>query len=107
MRRTAAIDEAASKQDAAAVRAFGRGGLTALLLAGAVGHEAAEALFVRLTGNAGRELVPVVTADLADRAAILVSREIEPVVAALGVPALADDAAVGPNVRLAELAQLT
>ncbi|PFG33636.1 dynamin family protein [Sanguibacter antarcticus] len=105
--RTAAIDEAASKQDAAAVRAFGRGGLTALLLAGAVGHEAAEALFVRLTGNAGRELVPVVTADLADRAAILVSREIEPVVAALGVPALADDAAVGPNVRLAELAQLT
>ena len=104
--RVEALDETTSKQLAAALRAFGRGGLTALLLAAAVGHEGAEALLGRLLGNDGRELVPVVTTDLADHAASLVNREIEPVGAALAVPALADDAAVGLSIRLAELAQL-
>ena len=105
--RVAAIDPAASKQNAAAVRAFGRGGLTAVLLASSVGLAPAEELLGRLLGNAGRDLSPEVTSDLADSAATLVEREILPTRRALAVPALADDAAVGLRVRLAELAQLT
>lgn len=105
--RVAAVDAAESKQYTAAVRAFGRGGLTALLLASAVGLAPAEELLGRLLGNVGRDLSPEVTSELADSAATLVDREILPTRRALAVPALADDAAVGLRVRLAELAQLT
>lgn len=105
--RVAAIDATESKQNAAAVRAFGRGGLTALTLASAVGLAPAEELLGRLLGNAGRDLSPEVTSELADSAATLVNRESLPTRRALEVPALADDAAVGLRVRLAELAQLT
>lgn len=105
--RVAAVDPEASKQNAAALRAFGRGGLTALLLASAVGLAPAEELLGRLLGNAGRDLSPEVTSELADSAATLVDREILPTRRALSAPALADDAAVGLRVRLAELAQLT
>ncbi|SDC63232.1 50S ribosome-binding GTPase [Sanguibacter gelidistatuariae] len=105
--RVGAIEATESKQNAAAVRAFGRDGLTALVLASAVGLAPAEELLGRLLGNAGRDLSPEVTSELADSAATLVDREILPTRRALLVPALADDAAVGLRVRLAELAQLT
>jgi len=101
------IDESEGKQNAAAVRAFGRDGLTALLLASAVGLAAAEDLLGRLLGNAGRDLSPEVTSRLADAAEAAVLAQGVPVQTALDHPALADDAAIGLRVRLAELAQLT
>lgn len=105
--RVVKVDVTASKQNAAGVRAFGRGGLTALVLASAVGLAPAEELLGRLLGNDGRDLSPEVTSDLVDSAATLVNREILPTRRHLAVPALAADAAVGLRVRLAELAQLT
>jgi GTPase SAR1 family protein len=102
-----AIDVTGSKQNAAAVRAFGRGGLTALLLASAVGVVEATDLLGRVLGNVGHELGPKLTGQLADIASTVVERELDSVRTALAVPALADDAAVGLRVRLAELAQLT
>ena len=72
-----------------------------------MGRAPAEEPIGRLLGNAGRDLSPEVTSELADSAATLVEREILPTRRALAAPALADDAAVGLRVRLAELAQLT
>ncbi|MBI9115071.1 GTPase domain-containing protein [Sanguibacter suaedae] len=104
--RAGAVDPASGKQAESAVRAFGHGGLAALLLAAGLGLAAAEDLVGRLLGNDGRDLVPVVTGDLAERTATLVDRELDPAREALAVPALADDAAVGLRVRLAEMSQL-
>lgn len=101
------IDVAEGKQNASAVRAFGRDGLTAVLLASAVGLADAEDLLGRLLGNAGRDLSPEVTSRLADAAEAAVLAQVVPVLARLDHPALADDAAIALRVRLAELAQLT
>ena len=101
------VDVADGKQNASAVRAFGRDGLTAVLLASAVGLAPAEDLLGRLLGNDGRDLSPEVTSRLADAAEAAVLAQALPVLAALDHPALADDAAIGLRVRLAELAQLT
>lgn len=101
------LDEGTSKLVAAAVRAFGRAGLTALLLASAVGLDPAEQLLGRVLGNAGRDLSSEATSRFADLGDAVVDRQLDPVRAALDDPALADDAAVGLRLRLAELGQLT
>lgn len=90
----------------AAVKAFGETGLVALLLAAAAGSDDAERLVRTVLAAAGEDAVTALREDLADRAATMVEREAEPVLAALDAPALAADAAVGLRLRLAELRRL-
>ncbi|WP_251153891.1 GTPase [Cellulosimicrobium sp. Marseille-Q4280] len=90
----------------AAVKAFGERGLAALLLAAAAGSDDAAALVRTTLADTADDALSALTSDLADRAEAMVDREAEPVLAALDVPALAPDAAVGLRLRLAELRRL-
>ncbi|MFD4992952.1 GTPase [Cellulosimicrobium cellulans] len=90
----------------AAVKAFGETGLAALLLAGAAGSEDAAGLVRTVLADTGDDALAALREDLADRAATMVEREVEPVLTALADPALAADAAVGLRLRLAELRRL-
>ncbi|GAB2458903.1 GTPase [Xylanimonas ulmi] len=92
---------------AAAVKAFGPRGLGSLLLASAAGSDDAGRLLARVLGAAHTDAVATLRADLADRAAAVIDGEIDAVLAALDTPNLADDAASGLRVRLAELRRLT
>ena len=90
----------------AATKAFGERGLAALLLAAAVGNDDAARVVRTVLPDAADDALAALAADLADRAGTMVDREAEPVLAALDVPALAPDAAVGLRLRLAELRRL-
>jgi len=96
----------ASEAARAAVKAFGETGLAALLLAAAAGNDDAGRLVRTVLPGTGEDAVAALRDDLADRAATMVEREAEPVLAALAVPSLAADAAVGLRLRLAELRRL-
>ncbi|UKJ64366.1 50S ribosome-binding GTPase [Cellulosimicrobium cellulans] len=96
----------ASEPARAAVKAFGETGLAALLLAGAAGSEDAARLVRTVLADTGDDALAALRDDLADRAATMVEREVEPVLTALADPALAADAAVGLRLRLAELRRL-
>lgn len=96
----------ASEAARAAVKAFGETGLAALLLAGAAGSEDAAGLVRTVLADTGDDALAALREDLADRAATMVEREVEPVLTALADPALAADAAVGLRLRLAELRRL-
>lgn len=96
----------ASEPARAAVKAFGETGLAALLLAGAAGSEDAARLVRTVLADTGDDAIAALRDDLADRAATMVEREVEPVLTALADPALAADAAVGLRLRLAELRRL-
>lgn len=98
--------EAGTRAEQAAARAFGPRGLAAVLLAAAAGNDDAEHLTATVLAAEGTAVVDALRSDLADRAAALVGREAEPVLAALDVPALAGDADVGLRLRLAELRRL-
>ncbi|PZR55181.1 hypothetical protein DNL40_02075 [Xylanimonas oleitrophica] len=91
----------------AAVKAFGPHGLGTLLLAAAAGSDDAARLLVRVLGDLHTEAVEALREDLADRAATTVDAELDAVVANLDSPNLAQDAASGLRVRLAELRRLT
>ncbi len=91
----------------AAVKAFGPRGLGTLLLASAAGSDDAERLLTRVLGTGHVEAVAALRDDLADRAAAVVDAELDAIVTALDSPNLADDAASGLRVRLAELRRLT
>jgi len=90
----------------AAVKAFGETGLAALLLAGAAGNDDAARLVRTVLAATGEDALATLRDDLAERAATMVEREVEPVLTALDDPALAADAAVGLRLRLAELRRL-
>lgn len=100
-------DREARVRAGAARRAFGDGGLAAIVLAAAVGNDDAERLLDRVLGEEATDAVAVLRGDLADRAAAAVAEEARSVQSALVVPALADDAAAALRVRLAELRRLT
>src|SRR5690606_24438516 len=87
----------------AAVKAFGETGLAALLLAGAAGNDDAARLVRTVLAATGEDALAALRDDLAERAATMVEREVEPVLTALDDPALAADAAVGLRLRPAEL----
>ncbi|MCL1870310.1 MAG: GTPase domain-containing protein [Promicromonosporaceae bacterium] len=91
----------------AAVKAFGPQGLGTLLLAAAAGSDDAGRLLTRVLGDAHTEAVTALRDDLADRAARTVDGELDAVLTNLDSPNLADDAATGLRVRLAELRRLT
>ncbi|GAA1854100.1 GTPase domain-containing protein [Myceligenerans crystallogenes] len=91
----------------AARKAFGPAGLSALLLAAALGNEDAARLAGRVLGEPAGELAARLRAGLADRTALAVADEARSVQSALEIPALADDAAAPLRVRLAELRRLT
>ncbi|QAY62184.1 hypothetical protein ET495_01600 [Xylanimonas allomyrinae] len=92
---------------AAAVKAFGPQGLGTLLLASAAGSADAERLLVRVFAEAHAEPVKTLRADLGERAVAVVGDELDAVLGVLDTPNLADDAASGLRVRLAELRRLT
>ncbi|ACZ30117.1 hypothetical protein Xcel_1086 [Xylanimonas cellulosilytica DSM 15894] len=99
--------DGAGERVTAAVKAFGQHGLGTLLLASAAGSDDAERLLVRVLGDTHREAVTALRDDLADRAAAVVGGELDAILTALDSPDLADDAASGLRVRLAELRRLT
>ncbi|WP_265523121.1 GTPase [Oerskovia flava] len=94
---------ASTRRAEAAVKAFGAQGLAALCLAAAAGADDVHHLVRAVLGEPGDAVVQELTTDLADRAVAVAAREADDVLAALDVPALAPDAAVGLRVRLAEL----
>lgn len=90
-----------------AVKALGPVGLAAILLAGAAGQDEAVALTKSILPAEADQVLAALRSDLADRAAEMASREAAPVLEALGVPALGEDAETGLRLRLAELRRLT
>ncbi len=91
----------------AAVKAFDRRGLGTLLLAAAAGSDDAARLLGRVLGDVADEPTAALRDDLADRAAAVVQAEVQAVLDLLEAPDLADDAASGLRVRLAELRRMT
>jgi hypothetical protein len=91
----------------AAVKAFERRGLGTLLLAAAAGSDDAARLLGRVLGDVADEPTAALRDDLADRAAAVVQAEVQAVLDLLEAPDLADDAASGLRVRLAELRRMT
>ena len=98
---------ASAERVAAALKAFGPGGLGALLLAAAAGSDDAARLLARVLGTVHTEAVSALADDLSDRAAAAVDQELDAVLRALDSPNLAADAASSLRVRLAELRRLT
>ncbi|MEN5073037.1 hypothetical protein ABE437_04400, partial [Isoptericola cucumis] len=102
-----APDDASVARVQAAAKAFGPRGTATLLLASAAGSDDAARVLTRVLGDLADGPVDELRADLADRAAAVVDGEVEAVLDILGAPDLADDAAAGLHVRLAELRRLT
>lgn len=92
---------------AGARKAFGDGGLAALLLGTALGNEDCARLVERVLGEITVEQIERLQDELAEKVALAVAEEARSVQSALDVPALADDAAAPLRVRLAELRRLT
>jgi GTPase SAR1 family protein len=102
-----ALGTEAPERAAAAVKAFGPHGLGTLLLAAAAGNDDAGRLLARILCDVPDAAVARLREDLADRAAAVVDGELGAVLTLVDSPTLADDAASGLRVRLAELRRLT
>lgn len=99
-----AADRKSSRQAERALRAVDEDSLGALAALAAAGLGAAAAVLAGLLGGqASHAVVGRLSADLADRAAEQARVAGEPALAFLGSPGLADDAAAGLRLRVAEL----
>lgn len=105
----AAVDELEKQHPRtvdAAVRALGRRGLATVLLTAAAGSDEAERLADRVLDSHHTATVEALRDALAENASAAVEEEVAPLLSALDVPHLHDDASAALSVRLAELRRL-